>query len=126
MNASQSSGQRSYWCFISYRHADNKEPGRQWATWLHQAIETYEVPKDLVGTVNERGDTIPAQIFPVFRDEEELPVDAELVSPIYRALDASKFLVVICSPRAVESTYVGSEIRYFKQLGRGDRVLARG
>ena len=124
MNASQSSGQRSYWCFISYRHADNKEPGRQWATWLHQAIETYEVPKDLVGTVNERGDTIPAQIFPVFRDEEELPVDAELVSPIYRALDASKFLVVICSPRAVESTYVGSEIRYFKQLGRGDRVLA--
>ena len=29
-----------YWCFISYRHADNAEPGRQWATWLHQQIET--------------------------------------------------------------------------------------
>jgi hypothetical protein len=83
---------RSYWCFISYRHADNKEPGRQWATWLHQAIETYEVPQDLVGTVNDRGDTIPERIFPVFRDEEELPVDADLASPIYRALEASKFL----------------------------------
>jgi len=115
---------RSYWCFISYRHADNKEPGRQWATWLHQAIETYEVPQDLVGTVNDRGDTIPERIFPVFRDEEELPVDADLASPIYRALEASKFLVVICSPRAVASSYVDSEIRYFKQLGHAGRVLA--
>ncbi len=41
--------QYKYHAFISYRHADNKEQGRQWATWLHQAIETYEVPKDLVG-----------------------------------------------------------------------------
>jgi len=38
-----------YHAFISYRHADNKEQGRQWATWLHQAIETYEVPSDLIG-----------------------------------------------------------------------------
>ena len=98
-----------YWCFISYRHADNKEEGRQWATWLHHAIETYEVPGDLAGTTNGRGDTIPERIFPVFRDEEELPADADLSSPIYRALDASRFLIVICSPRAVRSyqTFVG-------------------
>ena len=115
---------RAYWCFISYRHADNREPGRQWATWLHQAIETYEVPAELVGQVNARGDTIPARIFPVFRDEEELPVDADLAAPIYRALDASRFLLVICSPRSAASPYVGNEIRYFKQLGFGDRVLA--
>jgi hypothetical protein len=116
--------QRTFWCFISYRHADNKEPGRQWATWLHQMIETYEVPSDLVGTTNERGDTIPERIYPVFRDEEELPVDADLATPIFRALDVSKFLLVICSPRAVASTYVAQEISYFKQLGREDRVLA--
>ena len=115
---------RSFWCFISYRHADNRELGRQWATWLHQAIETYEVPADLVGTQNSQGETIPARIFPVFRDEDELPVDADLASPIYRALDASKFLLVICSPRAVESTYVANEIRYFKMLGRSDAVIA--
>jgi WD40 repeat protein len=119
-----SAGPRAFWCFISYRHADNQTPGRQWATWLHQAIETYEVPGDLIGTVNERGDVIPERIFPVFRDEEELPVDADLASPIYRALDQSKFLLVICSPRAVESTYVAKEIIYFKKLGRSDRVLA--
>lgn len=115
---------RSFWCFISYRHADNAEAGRQWATWLHQQIETYEVPADLVGTVNGRGDTIPERIFPVFRDEEELPADADLASPIFRALDVSKFLVVLCSPRAVQSTYVASEILYYKQIGRSDRVLA--
>ncbi|OAI41768.1 hypothetical protein AYO41_01385 [Verrucomicrobia bacterium SCGC AG-212-E04] len=115
---------REFWCFISYRHSDNKTPGRQWATWLHQAIETYEVPADLVGTVNDRGDTIPERIFPVFRDEEELSVDADLGSSIIRALEASKFLISICSPRAVESTYVANEIRYFKKLGREDRILA--
>jgi hypothetical protein len=124
MNDESPAAPRSYWCFISYRHADNKEPGRQWATWLHQAIETYEVPQDLVGTVNARGETIPERIFPVFRDEEELPVDADLASPIYRALENSNLLVVICSPRSVASQYVNSEIFYFKQLGKPDRILA--
>ncbi len=121
---SQAPQNRDYWCFISYRHSDNKQPGRQWATWLHQAIETYEVPADLVGTVNERGDTIPARIFPVFRDEEELPADADLASPIYTALDRSRFLVVLCSPRAALSPYVSNEIAYFKKIGRGGRILA--
>ena len=115
---------RSFWCFISYRHADNKEAGRQWATWLHQQIETYEVPADLVGTVNGRGDTIPERIFPVFRDEDELPANADLASPIYRALEASKFLVVLCSPRSVMSAYVAEEIAYYKKIGFSDRVLA--
>ncbi len=115
---------RAFWCFISYRHADNKDLRRQWATWLHQGIETYEVPADLVGTTNDRGEVIPERIFPIFRDEEELPADADLAAPIYRALDASKYLLVICSPRAVESTYVAKEIVYFKKLGREDRVLA--
>lgn len=115
---------RPYWCFISYRHADNKEQGRQWATWLHQQIETFEVPADLVGTKNQRGEIIPERIFPVFRDEEELPTDADLSHSISRALDRSLFLLVLCSPRAVASTYVGNEIRYFKEIGKRDRILA--
>src|SRR5688572_31148871 len=108
---------REYWCFISYRHTDNKEPGRQWATWLHQALETYEVPADLVGTTNERGDVIPDRIFPVFRDEEELPADAQLSQPIEAALRKSRFLVVLCSPRAARSRFVADEILTFKKLG---------
>lgn len=113
-----------YWCFISYRHSDNHESGREWATWLHHAIETYEVPHDLVGTPNDRGEPIPEHLFPCFRDEEELAAGGELAERIYRALDASNFLAVICSPRVAGSTYVNEEIRYFKKIGGGERVVA--
>lgn len=115
---------KKYHAFISYRHADNKEQGRQWATWLHQAIETYEVPADLVGQKNGRDEEIPARIYPIFRDEEELPADADLGGAITRALDETRLLVVLCSPRAVESTYVAEEIDYFKKLGHSDKIIA--
>lgn len=116
--------QYKYHAFISYRHADNKVQGRQWATWLHQAIETYEVPKDLVGKKNGRGDVIPARIYPIFRDEEELPAHADLGTSIVSALEQTNLLVVLCSPRAVASTYVADEIGYFKKLGGSDRIIA--
>jgi hypothetical protein len=117
---------REYWCFISYRHADNKEPGRQWASWLHHSLETYEVPADLVGKANDRGDIIPERIFPVFRDEEELPADADLSAPIEQAIAHSKFMVVLCSPHAVVSRFVAEEIVRFKSLRpeNKDRILA--
>ena len=56
-----------YTVFISYRHV---EPDREWAKWLHGALETYRVPKRLA---QERG--LPRRrrgIGTVFRDEEEL------------------------------------------------------
>jgi WD40 repeat protein len=117
---------RNYWCFISYSHSDNREVGRQWANWLHQALETYDVPTDLIGTRNQSGEAIPERIFPVFRDEEELSVNSHLKTPIEQALERSQYLLVLCSPRSVASTYVAAEIRHFKQA-RGEneeRVLA--
>jgi WD40 repeat protein len=114
---------RRYWCFISYSHRDNQEVGRQWATWLHQQLETYEVPNDLVGTTNVCGEVIPTRIFPVFRDEEELE-PGDLNQKIYRALERSNVLIVIGSPRARGSMYVSNEIRYFKQIGKSDRIFA--
>lgn len=116
--------QKKYHAFISYRHADNKEQGRQWATWLHQAIETYEVPADLAGKENGRGKKIPARIYPIFRDEEELPANADLGNSIAGALNSTRLLIVLCSPRAVASTYVADEIDYFKKLGHSDRIIA--
>jgi WD40 repeat protein len=115
---------RHYAIFLSYKHADNKEQRREWATWLHQALESYEIPADLVGTKNSKGDFIPASLYPVFRDEEELPADADLTRNIEHALENSDLLVVICSPRAAESKFVAAEIRYFKELGKADSVLA--
>ena len=74
--------QRHYAVFISYKHADNKELGREWATWLHQTLETYEIPRDLVGTNNDHGGKIPESLYPVFRDEEELSAGADLSEKI--------------------------------------------
>ncbi|MEA2463915.1 MAG: hypothetical protein QOJ98_1662, partial [Acidobacteriota bacterium] len=71
-----------------------------------------------------RKEPVPPSLFPVFRDEEELPADADLDVNIRRALERSTLLVVICSPRAVTSQYVDEEIRAFKELGRSDRILA--
>ena len=115
---------KKYYAFISYRHADNKKEGRQWATWLHQAIETYEVPEDLAGKKNERGEEIPPRIYPIFRDEEELPADANLENAIVRALDSTQLLIVLCSPNAVASPYVADEIEYFKKIGGSQQIIA--
>jgi hypothetical protein len=47
-----------------------------------------------------------------------LPADADLASSIIQALDRSRFLVVLCSPRVVESQYVAEEVVHFKQVGK--------
>lgn len=114
-SASAPAPKRAYWCFISYRHADNREAGREWASWLHHELETFQVPSDLVGKTNERGEILPAQIFPVFRDEEEL-AGGHLKQGIREALQSAKSLVVLCSPRVLGSAYVDEEIRVYKRL----------
>ncbi|MEO5917567.1 MAG: toll/interleukin-1 receptor domain-containing protein [Luteolibacter sp.] len=115
---------RKYAIFISYRHADNMEMGRKWATWLHETVENYDIPADLIGKVNQRGEQVPSTLYPVFRDEEELPADADLSVNIRRALENSSLLVVLCSPRAVQSRFVADEIRHFKEIGKSNRILA--
>jgi len=116
--------QTNYLAFISYRHADNTEEDKQWATWLHQQLEVYDIPADLIGSTNQRGEIIPERIYPVFRDEISLPADSNLASAITTALDNSNFLIVLCSPRSVQSQYVNDEILYFKQIGKKDRIMA--
>ncbi len=106
-----------YWAFISYSHQD-----RQWGEWLHQAIETYRVSRCLVGRPSRNG-PVPSRLFPVFRDREELPGSADLGRNIDEALQRSRHMVVICSPRSAISQWVNQEIRRFKALGREDRVL---
>lgn len=115
---------RQYSAFISYRHADNQEEGRRWAEWIHQSLETYEVPSDFAGKTNEAGQVIPPSLYPVFRDEAELPAGAELSEPIRKALANSATLIVLCSPRAVQSRFVADEIRLFKEMGKTDRIFA--
>lgn len=106
-----------YWAFISYSHADG-----EWGDWLHKSLETFRVPKRLVGKPSRDG-SVPPRLYPVFRDREELPGSSNLGDNINAALAASRYLIVICSPRAAVSRWVNEEVKTFKAMGREDRVL---
>ena len=108
---------KKYWAFISYSHKDKK-----WGDWLHKALETYRVPKKLVGTLGREG-AVPKRVFPIFRDREELPTSAELGANINEALNQSRNLIVICSPNSSQSIWVNEEVKSFKALGGENRVL---
>jgi eukaryotic-like serine/threonine-protein kinase len=108
----------TYWAFISYSHRD-----RKWGDWLHRALETYRVPKRFVGKVTRDG-VLPRRLFPIFRDREELRVSSDLGNEINQALIESRYLIIVCSPNSAKSVWVDEEIKFFKKLGREDRVLA--
>jgi tetratricopeptide (TPR) repeat protein len=107
-----------YRAFISYSHSDEA-----WARWLHRALETYRVPKHVVGRETEFG-PVPERLAPVFRDREELATATNLGSILTRALEQSAFQIVICSRRGAKSRWVNEEIKTFKRLGREARIFA--
>ncbi len=106
-----------YWAFLSYSSKDLATCKK-----LHRQLETYRLPRSLVGRPG-RDEPIPKKIFPVFRDREELPLSSDLGDSIREAIRQSRYLIVIGSPSAVESRWVNEEIRYFKSLGRADRIM---
>ena len=106
---------RRYAAFISYSHSDEKL-----AAWLHRALEAYRVPGPLVG----KHGPLPKRLGRCFRDRAELSAADDLAREIREALEQSDALIVLCSPRSAGSQYVEEEIRYFKSLGRGARILA--
>ncbi len=111
-------GSLRYRAFISYCHRDDKV-----AAWLHKQIETYRVPRSIVGHDSPYG-PVPRRLGKVFRDEEELGGAAELGPQLQGALRDSAALIVICSMESAKSYWVEHEIRYFKQINPDRPVLA--
>jgi tetratricopeptide (TPR) repeat protein len=106
-----------YRAFISYSHGDEK-----WARWLHRSLETYRLPKHLVGQETVFG-PVPARFTPVFRDRDELASATDLGATLTAALEQSACLIVIGSPSAARSRWVNEEILAFKRLGRSNRIF---
>ena len=59
----------------------------------------------------------------IFRDETDLSATPHGWDDIERALDRSRYLIVLASPRAAESKWVQREIAHWLKLGRGERLL---
>lgn len=107
-----------YRAFLSYSHADEKS-----ARWLMRRLESYRVPRNLVGSPGRDG-PIPAKLGQMFRDRDELPSAGDLSSTITAALNDSSALVVICSPASAKSRWVNAEVQSFRASGRGDRIYS--
>jgi tetratricopeptide (TPR) repeat protein len=103
---------------MSYSHADQAV-----ARWLHRRLETYRLPRALVGSPSPFG-PIERRLPPVFRDREELPASGDLGQELRAALAASRFQIVLCSPQAAASKWVNEEILSFKRLHGENRTLA--
>jgi hypothetical protein len=106
-----------YRAFLSYSHRD-----KAWGQWLHSALEGYHVGKDLVGRHTPAG-PVPKTLRPIFRDREDFSAGHSLTAQTLAALEASQFLIVICSPAAAQSPYVNEEIRRFKAMDRADHII---
>lgn len=95
-----------YYAFISYRREDE-----EWAKWFQNELANYHLPSKL-----DEIDYLPKEFRPVFRDVDELKA-GNLPEQIYRALETSVHLVVICSPRSAKSEWVNKEILDFIEIG---------
>ena len=109
------SAECKYKAFISYRHVHRDMAA---AKALHTLIERYTIPAGR----KERAST-PRKKWIVFRDEEELRVTNDLPQSIHDALDASEYLIVICSPESMDSIWVPREIAYFLSHHDQEHIL---
>jgi tetratricopeptide (TPR) repeat protein len=93
---------------LSYGHRDTA-----WAKWLHKALESYRVDKDLVGRETPAG-PVPKTLRPIFRDREDFSGGHTLTDATVAALDASHALLVLCSAASASSAAVNEEVRLFR------------
>ena len=108
----------SYAAFISYSHADQAIAG-----WLHRRLETYRIPRALVGGASPFG-PVTRRLLPVFRDRDELPASGDLGEGLRAALGRSRYQIILCTPRAARSHWVNEEILTFKRLHGEANTLA--
>ena len=111
-NAQPSVSDYKYYAFISYKREDE-----EWAKWLQHKLEHYKLPSNLNGR-----DDLPKEIRPVFKDTTELN-PGNLPQQIHDALEQSRYLIVICSPRSAKSEWVNREVETFIGKGRTDKII---
>ncbi len=97
-----------YFAFISYNSKDQK-----WGKRIQRKLEHYRMPSTLC---SERG-WKRAPMKPIFFAPTDIQPGG-LTEELKQRLEASKNLIVVCSPNSAQSKWVGKEIAYFHELGR--------
>lgn len=100
----------TYYAFISYKREDES-----WAKWMQDKLEYFKLP-----TANENAGK--EYLRPIFRDITDLRPGV-LSERIKDALDNSKFLIAICSPRYSKSRWCDEEIKRFIETGKASRII---
>ncbi|MGJ8643654.1 MAG: TIR domain-containing protein [Luteolibacter sp.] len=114
-----SRSEKKYWAFISYSSKDVK-----WGKWLHSRLESYPIPKEFQGTELFDGAVLGKDLKPCFRDRDELSGSSDLGPAIQKAINQSRYLIVLCSKNSAKSEWVNKEIEDFKSIGGEKNILA--
>lgn len=101
--------------FISYKREDE-----EWAKWLQKKLEHYKLPTEIC----KQNPNLEFAKNPrhVFKDTTDLS-GGVLAKAIKDGLDSSKYLIVICSPRAAKSEWVCKEVQDFIDSGREEYII---
>ena len=102
-----------YFAFISYKEEDS-----EWARWLQRMLENYKLPEALLKEHPE----LPVSIRPIYEYKSEAG-GGRLKEVIWKGLTRSKYLIVICSPRAIQSKWLNDGIRYFIESGQEENII---
>ncbi len=106
--------QYKYFAFISFQHQDAKQ-----ALAVQRAIENYRLPTAIL---KEHSD-LPTRIRPCFCYLNDMHHTEEIMHELKQRMEQSRYLIIVCSPRAAHSTYINAGIDYFVSLGRRDKII---
>ena len=101
--------------FISYKREDE-----EWAEWLQKKLEHYKLPTE----IRKKYPNLEFYECPrhIFKDTTDLS-GGVLAEEIKKGLDSSKYLIVICSPRAARSKWVCKEVQNFIDTRREKYII---
>ena len=101
--------------FISYKREDE-----EWAKWLQKKLEHYKLPTE----IRKKNPDLEFYECPrhIFKDTTDLS-GGVLAEEIKKGLDSSKYLIVICSPRAARSKWVCKEVQNFIDTRREKYII---
>lgn len=105
--------EKKYFAFISYQRKDEKL-----AEWLRRKLEGYHLP----AKIKRENHALPKALRPIFRDSLELS-GGFLAQEIEKALNDSRYLIVVCSPNSAASPWVNKEVQSFIDQGREDCIV---